>query len=239
MERKTRRRIHHAKGMTLGELLVVIVIVALLAIATMINIKRQIDRGYDARRKTDLTRIRTALEDYYNDHSAFPTTDTWKAMNCKTGASMDFLKPYLDNKPIPCDPQSNTPYLYDANNGCTGYVVLTALRDTGDKEITSLGCNPYTGCGYGNDYNWGVGTGSCTVPALGFDPGAPAVPTPLPGVTPGEYGCASDGSSAPESLGCQTIGRRFLEEAGCPSFSTPNCDGMCPTHQNYWYLHCR
>jgi len=221
--------------MSLGEILIVIAIIMLLAIAALLVMSRQINRANDSRRKQDLVLIRSALEEYYNDNNQYPDETTWNSMNCQSETGMDFLSKYLDGKNVPCDPQAKTTYHYEANAGCSGFVLLASLRDTADADITRLGCAS-TGCGYGYGYNYGVSTGDCRVPIAGFDPVATPAPTPVPGVTPGEYGCTSDGSG---TEGCNNLGQAALEAAGCPSFDTFNCNSMCPTHPSYRIGNCQ
>ncbi len=184
-------------GMSLMELMIVIVIVALLALAVLMNVQRQIQRGYDSRKKQDLTRIRTALEEYYNDHGAFPEEDVWSAMNCRTGAGMDFLKPYLDGRAIPCDPLTSMPYEYILNSDCNGMVLLTKLGDNSDLDITKNGCDALAGCGYTAGYNFGLSSGDCIIPKGGVIVGplpttAPTVGPTIP-VVPGNWRCTSSG----------------------------------------------
>lgn len=176
-------------GYTLGELLVVIAIImilVLIVVALGINWKRQADRGNDTRRKSDLTLIRNAFEEYYNDHNCYPAATILD--NC---GSAD-LAPYL--AAVPCDPVTKLPYKYvpaDDTNLCKGYRVLTTLYDTSDQAITNLNCNPVTGCGWGAGYNWGLSQG-VPVAKDGFDASATPTPTPTPG-GPGDWACDRNG----------------------------------------------
>lgn len=63
-------------GFTLIELLVVIAIIGVLVGGVLISINpiNQIRKARDAQRKSDLFHLRTALEAYYNDHTAYPST---------------------------------------------------------------------------------------------------------------------------------------------------------------------
>lgn len=87
--------------------------------------------------------------------------------------------------------------------------------------------------------------GATPIPTL--HPTAPPLPTtppqptstPRPTLTqapiPAEYGCSTDGSG---SEGCQAIGEKALKNAGCPSFTTYNCNHLCITHPEYRYPGC-
>lgn len=60
-------------GFTLVELLVVIAIISILAILGGANYITSLKRGRDATRKSDLEQVRSALEMYRTDNSAYPT----------------------------------------------------------------------------------------------------------------------------------------------------------------------
>lgn len=91
------------KGFTLAELLITVTILVILGLALLIGINPlvQIFKGYDARRKADLYKLRTAFESYYIDHDCYPSADILS--QCGSNA----LEPYLPA--IPCDPDGS-PY---------------------------------------------------------------------------------------------------------------------------------
>ncbi len=60
------------QGFTLIEILIVLTLLGLLAIAVLIRVNTQIAKGYDAVRKSNLQGIHNALIVYYLDHGAFP-----------------------------------------------------------------------------------------------------------------------------------------------------------------------
>ncbi len=217
-------------GWTLAELLIAIVIFAILAaIFLMVNWKRSIYRAQDAKRKTDIANIRTAFEEYYNDNNCYPTMSILD--NCG-GAD---LAPYLGK--IPCDPTTKEPYKYQPDsetNVCTGNRVCAKLQDWADPDITTLGCHPQNGCGWGAYWNYCLATGT-TVTAAGFIPEAPLTPTPTP--TPffaGTYACRPGTQIAGVVITegrCNDVGNP--ETYGCPAaFAEADCQGMCG---NVWY----
>jgi len=61
-------------GFTLIELLVVISIIALLASIALTNLSRSRASARDSRRLADMNNIRLALEMFYEDHGAYPST---------------------------------------------------------------------------------------------------------------------------------------------------------------------
>lgn len=202
-------------GWTLAELLIVIAIIAILAVIfLLVNWKRSIARAHDAQRKTDIANIRRAFEEYYNDNGCYPSMEILD--NC---GSTD-LAPYISS--VPCDPTTNEPYLYQPDsetNVCLGNRVCTKLQDWADPDITTLGCHPVNGCGWGAYWNYCLATGT-TVTAPGFIPGASPTPTVTP--TPsylGPYACTRDGV-------CNNVGDP--EGQGCPqSWAEADCQTMC------------
>lgn len=130
-------KIKHSNGFTLAELLIVIAIVAVLALAALIGVDpmMQIFRGYDTRRKADLYKIKTAFEAYYADHDCYPRFPLKDSKgNPSYACDSDFLKPYLDV--VPCDPSTKTPYsIYIGTESATcpqKYAVYADLSNTAD-----------------------------------------------------------------------------------------------------------
>jgi len=183
-------------GFSLGELLVVCVIIGLLAVIVLVNYQKQIARANDAKRKTDLKKFQTAFEDYYGDNNCYPSET---AMNAHTSCDSAVLAPYLDK--FPCDPVTRIPYLYTAitdedGGACRGYRLLTTLQDWGDQDILRVGCsqNPRLGCGFvPPQYNYGISMGD-TIYRAGLDPNE--IPSDLPngGKTTGTWACNANGT---------------------------------------------
>src|SRR3990170_6469076 len=92
-------------GITLTELMIVVVIIAALALLAFWALRTQIFKGYDARRKGDIARIKVAVEEYEKDHDCYPLP---QLVVCDPGTG---LRPYLDS--IPCDPRTGASYYYD------------------------------------------------------------------------------------------------------------------------------
>ncbi len=108
-------------GFTLAEVLIVVTIIVLLGLAILVGLNpmSQIFKGYDARRKSDLSKIKIAMEAYYSDHDCYPEFPIVDAMNRPSYVcGSDILKPYLDS--MPCDPTEKTPYtIYVTPEGST------------------------------------------------------------------------------------------------------------------------
>lgn len=210
------RRIYRPHGVTLVELMLVVVIIAILAVAAFIAFQHQSEHAYDTQKKSDLTKLRTAFEDYYNDHICYPKKSDWDNYNCITGEGGDFLKPYVQK--IPCDPQTKERYLYitepiGIDAGCGGYHLLAVLTVRTDPDIKASGCDPdpNKGCGFDpHKYNYGVSMG-VTVANADFDFTAPT-PTPTPEFPIGNWIC-------PPKIGNQTA-------QNCQYYSTDCRDKM-------------
>ena len=130
------------QGMTLSEIVVVIAVVGLLALMAIMSLKPsvQIAKANDSRRKADLKKIATALEDYLGDHPCYPSAEQ---MSCNPGTG---LRPYLDK--IPCDPEtgSDYPYEWGPEDNCSMFAVYSTLKletenfygeDKGNYVVTS------------------------------------------------------------------------------------------------------
>lgn len=174
-------RIYRRFGFTLIETLIVISLLGLLSGLGITVGKTQLDKGYDSSRKTDLKKLTTAFEEFYNDNECYPTNTQWQSATC--GSVPDFLAPYM--KSFPCDPVTRLPYTYQTtdNTGeycdgtcgtCSGYRILASLSNKSDNDIYEVGCDPVEGCGIPTEdnrpLNWGIAMGN-TVPVPGFLPG--------------------------------------------------------------------
>src|SRR3989344_5706891 len=121
-------------GFTLVELLIVVSLLSFLAIVSLAFFRGQIFKGADAKKKADIRRIQTALEEYQNDNECYPTVEM---ANCEPGKG---LAPYLNK--IPCDPETNLKYQYEHENATCPkwyrlYAKLTNLEDTDIKNLSN------------------------------------------------------------------------------------------------------
>lgn len=193
------------KGFTLSEILVVVTIIVILGLAILVGINpiAQIFKGYDARRRADLAKIKIALEGYYSDHECYPTIPP--NYTCDS----DFLKPYLDS--MPCDPNTKKPYviyLTPAGSCPQQYAVYAQIYSFFDKNANLIPYCPDTiemhspgmsnadvisGCSGRSicPVYYGCKNGSCVVIAQ----------DDIPHCSP--YYCGSDCSQSP-ALNCQS-----------------------------------
>jgi len=143
---------HSQAGLTMIELLLVLVILAVLLILMALWVQSQFSRSRDAQRKADLEKLKVSFEDYYNDKGCYPTYQEYFELQCNS----DDFSPYLES--FPCDPTTHVRYNYwPAEDACTGYAVLAKLEETSDPSIERVGCEA-TGCP-GHSENYGVAVG--------------------------------------------------------------------------------
>ncbi|MES2224707.1 MAG: type II secretion system protein [Patescibacteria group bacterium] len=133
-------------GFTLIELLVVIAIIGILASVILASLTSGRAKANDTNRKATIHQLQTALEEYYSDNGAYPTTTAYSPWNTKTwalgtGATTfyDALVPkYLPS--LPLDPtgsyESSPPnFLGDGYPADKGYYY------TSDGNTYTLGTN--------------------------------------------------------------------------------------------------
>jgi len=174
-------------GFTMIEVLIVIAILALLVIASIFYVYPNMARGRDGKRMSDLTKIKIAFEDYYNDNECYPPITTLESY-CG-GTPNGALDPYMQS--VPCDPRDHSAYFYTAIAGETniscptkGYRILTNLERDGSEASLALNCGGPYGCGVGLEgvyYDYGIGQGE---PVSMADPDETPPPPLPPGETP-------------------------------------------------------
>lgn len=137
------------KGFTIAEIQVVVIIIVILGLAVLIGINpiAQIFKGFDARRKADLNKIKIALEAYYADHECYPNFPLVDSQNRPSYAcDSDILKPYLTS--MPCDPSTKQPYtlfLTPAGSTCPqNYAIYAQIYSFFDNQANSIDYCPDT-----------------------------------------------------------------------------------------------
>jgi prepilin-type N-terminal cleavage/methylation domain-containing protein len=148
MTRESTIKGYFRKGLTLVELLVVVAILALLVIAGIWAYRTQMSKGWDARRKADMDRIKVAVEEYEKDHDCYPPEELLK---CNPGTG---LKPYINQ--IPCDPRTKVDYKYEISaDSCPRWFRLYSILDyRKDPIMAKINCTH--NCGPNCEYQYYV-----------------------------------------------------------------------------------
>ena len=108
------------KGFTLIELLVVVAIIGLLSTLSIVALNTARAKARDARRVSDIKQIQTALELYYNDNAAYPSS------------TATLVPAYMGQ--VPTNPTPNN----DGN--CTAGVGYTYTSQDSNRSYTLVYC---------------------------------------------------------------------------------------------------
>jgi prepilin-type N-terminal cleavage/methylation domain-containing protein len=123
MNLQTTRKRSSTKGFTLIELLIVLAILAILATIGLASLSRSQRAGRDATRKTDLSNISGALEQYYADFDEYPVGDISVLESELEGGNSKGITYLREVKTA--DPQS-VAYVYEGNS--QSYCIATNLE---------------------------------------------------------------------------------------------------------------
>lgn len=207
------------KGFTLVEILVVLTIIGGLTFFSAVSGPVQLQKARDSVRKSQIDRVKKAIEEYYTDTNCYPQT----IPTCTNSVvSEDMI--YLDK--IGCDPKTRLSYTYVSEiSECPKWFQLYGnLEYIQDKIIDKIGCR--NGCGPDCGFNYGMSSPNqnldpyCkNIAAAVPEPGGTPGPTTIP-ETPLQYVCAPDGT-------CEVFANPGL--SGCPDIyiNDPLCQGAC------------
>ena len=138
----------YIRAFALIEVLVVISLIGILStIAIVIDPGTYFQRGRDAKRKSDLEIIKTAIEEYYDAYDYYPPQIPSCLSAFVVGETTIVPK-------IPCDPKYSVSYAYvtDETGKSPWYKLYTNLEYVKDWHIDDIGCR--TGCGPECMYNY-------------------------------------------------------------------------------------
>lgn len=135
------------KGFSIFELLIAITVLALLTAASYLVIPPYLVKARDAERKSDLHKIRIALQTYHSIKDNFPSS----LPDCDQPLSLNGSDSIIN---VPCDPQTNSSYYYEHNADQDWFRIYTNLENLEDNSIVDVGC--FAGCGPDCVYNYGT-----------------------------------------------------------------------------------
>lgn len=134
-------------GFTLIELLIVIAIIGILSSLLLSNFVGVRQRARDGARKSDLRQIQTALELYRSDQGTYPSA----LPSCMDSFIDGADPPVIYMQKIPCDPSTNTSYIYSFDSVTSKYSLIACLENGNDSqkdESNVAPCNGKTGFSY-------------------------------------------------------------------------------------------
>lgn len=121
--------LNKSRAFTLIELLIVITIIGILAVALLPRITSGPEKARDAQRKADLQQISTALEFYADDHSgSYPS---YTAGNCINATASSTLEAAIDDylTSVPEDPQASSTNCYKIYGTSDGFLLVATLEN--------------------------------------------------------------------------------------------------------------
>lgn len=134
------KHLREKKGFTLIELLVVIAIIGILASTTLVGLNVATRNARDARRKSDLSSLQTALGLYYSENQAYPSTNT----NSADAANWNsLLTGFMQT--MPKDPKNTGANVYTYTVTANGYELKAVLEGKCKNEPNCIPAN-------GNDW---------------------------------------------------------------------------------------
>lgn len=138
----------NSNSFTLIELLVVAVVISLLSATGMVSYSSLSKNSRDARRKADLSEIRTALEIYKSDHGFYPAS--LLTSDCSSSSFIEGRNTYMQKTPVDplCKSTNLRFYSYKSSPiGCNNSTILCsnytlgALLESGGVNICLLLCS--------------------------------------------------------------------------------------------------
>ena len=124
------------KGMTLVEIMIVLIILGIIAGASITMIQSQLKKAKMKQARIAIGELGKSLDLYYTDCGNYPTTDEGLNALIEAPSSCSEWGPDAYVKKIPKDPW-NRDYIYEADNG--SYLILS-LGSDGREGGSTKGC---------------------------------------------------------------------------------------------------
>jgi len=130
------RIVRHRDGFTLVELLIVISLISILAAMGLVQYRNSVVSAREATLKTDLFRMRDAIDQYYADKTKYPSSlDSLVSEGYLRKVPEDPITKSSDSwQTVPAEPDPNNPAaeagVYDVKSGAQG----TALDGSSYSE---------------------------------------------------------------------------------------------------------
>ena len=138
-ERAGRRGLYAARGFTLVELLLVLVILAVLAMVVVPKFTGRSEQARETAAKTDISHLETALDAFEVDCGRFPSTDEGlRVLIERPPNAQNWRGPYIKRPPL--DPWGNQYiYRFPGGHNANGYDLSSMGADgrEGTDDITN------------------------------------------------------------------------------------------------------
>lgn len=128
-------------GFTLVELLLVIAIIGILVGFLSISVFGVRQRTQDAQRKSDVTLIQSALEQYRSDNDTYMPDLSYDGILC--GEEFMDASGISYMNATPCDPDTDEKYFYRVGSGGLSYTLVACIENTDDTSGTET--SPFPG----------------------------------------------------------------------------------------------
>jgi prepilin-type N-terminal cleavage/methylation domain-containing protein len=127
-------KIFSQKGFTLVEMLIVVAIIAILASVFLVGLQGFRGTAYDSRRLSDLQKVQSYLELYYNQNRAYPEAATWADLGTKlNGANIGVTT--IPNDPLGGAGINHYYYMYDPSSLPQRYILAALFSDPKSKTV--------------------------------------------------------------------------------------------------------